>query len=142
MEENKNNLPAKLNMPPEQLTEQVIKSFFQKEISRKEYQQVLQGLEKIKPTKDNLPQVDKSIKDVTGVTKKLNQFAIDVAKPYDKTHGAILKAMKELLKPILDKVAIIEAEKKAKNDELLADLEKASTEKARIENIKATMAAF
>ncbi len=140
-EENK-NLPAKLNIPPEQLTEQVIKAFFAKEISRKEYQEVLKNLEKVKPTTENLPEVERVMKDVAGVVKKLKQFAKDIAAPYDKTHGNILKAMTDLLSAIETKVAIINAEKNARNEELEAEKAKANAEKARIDNIKNTMVAF
>ncbi len=137
-----NNLPAKLNMPPEQLTEPIIKAFFQKEISRKDYQQVLQNLENVKPTKENLPQVDKIMKDVNKVINELMEGAQIVGSPYFKAHKNILAAMKELLKPILTKVTLIEAEKKTCNDELLADLAKANAAKARIDNIRNTMTTF
>ena len=82
------------------------------------------------------------MKQVSGVIKKLKQYAKDIAAPYDKAHSNILSGMNDLLSVILEKVAIIEAEKKAKNEELLAEQAKANREKARIEGIKNTMTTF
>ena len=120
MSENKNNLPAKLNLPPEQLTPELIKAFFQKEISKKEYQEVLSNLDKIEPTKDNLQEVDKVMKGVNGVIKKLTAFAKETGSYYDKAHKNILAMMAELLSAITTKVDVINAAKEARNNELLA----------------------
>lgn len=142
MEENKNLPAVRLNLPPDKLTPEVIKSFFQKEISRKDYQQVLQKLELVKPTKENLPQSGKVIGEVNKVIKELQEFAKSNGESYFKTHRSFLAVMKEILEPILSKVQVIEAEIKSKNDELLVDLEKARVEQARIDNIKSTMKNF
>lgn len=142
MEEHKNNLPVKLNFAPEQLTPQLVKAFFNKEVSRKDYQEVLKMLDNIKPTTENLKEVDGIMKQVAVVIKKLKQFAKDIASPYDKAHSTVLAGMTELLSAILEKVALIEAEKKAKNDELIANQTKANAEKARIEGIKNSITTF
>jgi hypothetical protein len=136
------NLPAKLNLPPEQLTEAAIKSFFQIEINRKDYQQVLQGIDAIVPTKENLVESNTKINAAENVCKQLNEFATETGSPYHKTHKLILKVMKEFLEPILTKVASKKAEIKTKNDELLADLAAQAAEQARIDNIKTTMTTF
>ena len=142
MSENKNNLPAKLNLPPEQLTPELIKAFFQKEISKKEYQEVLSNLDKIEPTKDNLQEVDKVMKGVNGVIKKLTAFAKETGSYYDKAHKNILAMMAELLSAITTKVDVINAAKEARNNELLAEIAKANAEKARIELINSSMTQF
>ena len=64
------NLPAKLNMPPEQVTETLLKMKFQNEISRKEYQQILQGIDDIRPTKENLKECQSKINQIEMVLTK------------------------------------------------------------------------
>jgi hypothetical protein len=140
--EEKNNLPARLNLPPEQLTEQKVKAFYQMQLSRKDYQQTLQGLDNVKPTKDNLPECNEKMKKVNKVITELLEFAKATGTDYFKAHRSLLKGMNDLLAPILSKVAVIEAEMKARNNELLADLAKAKAEQTRIDNIKNTMVTF
>jgi hypothetical protein len=141
-EENKNNLPAKLNLPPEQLTEPLLQAWFTKEITRKEYQSVLQNLEYIKPTKENLKECNGKMDEIESVIKKIMDFGTDTGSPYFKAHKAILKSVKDVLAPILTKVTSIKADIKTKNDELLADLAEAAAKQARIDNIKNTMIMF
>ncbi len=142
MEENKQNLPAILNMSPDKITDPVLTAFFNKEISRKEYQSVLQNLEKIKPTKENLIECKKVMGEIEKVVTNLTEYAGEVGNPYFKAHRAILAAMKSLLAPISSKVSIIKAEMKSKNDELQADLAKAQAEQTRIDGIKTYMGTF
>ena len=142
MSEEKNNLPVKLNLPPEQLTEQVVKAYYNTQILRKDYQQTLQGLDNIIPTKDNLPECRNIVKSVDKVISELLDFAKLSGTPYFKAHKTLLKAMNDALEPILSKVSVIKAEIEAKNNELLADLAKAQAEQSRIDNIKNTMVTF
>ena len=136
------NLPAKLNMPPEQVTETLLKMKFQNEISRKEYQQILQGIDDIRPTKENLKECQSKINQIEMVLTKFSGHVTETGKPYFNAHKAILKAGKEVSEPILNKVASKKAEMKAKNDELLSDLAKQAAEKARVDNIVSTMTLF
>lgn len=142
MSEEKNNLPVKLNLPPEQLTEQVVKAYYNGQVLRKDYQQTLQGLDNIITTKDNLPQCNEKIKSVNKVINELLEFAKATGTAYFKAHRSLLKGMNDVLEPILAKVTVIEAAMKARNNELLADLAKAQAEQARIYNIKNTMVTF
>lgn len=142
MSEEKQNLPARLNLPPEQLSEPLVKAFFNKQILRKDYQKTLQSLELVVPTKDNLPQCKETMKNVKKVITELLDFAKDTGTPYFKAHKALLKSMNDVLEPILSKVSIIDAEIETKNNELLADLAKAHAEQTRINNIKNTIVTF
>lgn len=140
--EQSSTLPARLNLPPEQLSEPLVKAYFNKQVLRKDYQKTLQSLELVIPTKDNLPQCKETMKSVKKVITDLLDFAKDAGAPYFKAHKVLLKSMNDVLEPILSKVSIIDAEIESKNNELLADLTKARAEQFRISNIKQTMVTF
>lgn len=142
MEENKNQLPATLQVAPQQVTKPLIQSLFNTELVRRNYRKILQAAVEIKPTRNNLKDAYNRLKDLEAFAKEMESYRKTVSDPYFKAQKDIKATFDEIMQPILTEVDSLKAAIKTVNDELSAELAAAAIEKNRVIKIADAMTNF
>lgn len=141
MEENK-NLPAVLQLPPQQVTKPTVQALFNTELVRRNYRKILQAAVEIKPSKDNLKDAYSRLKDLEGFAKDMENYRKAVSDPYFKAQKDIKSTFDEIMQPILAEVELLKAGIKTVNDQLSAELAAAAVEKNRVIKINEAVTNF
>jgi hypothetical protein len=141
MEENK-MLPVQLTLAPQQLSKSVLVAFFNRELVKKQYQKILQGLQNTKPDAKNLLASQQVLKSGNKFLKEWEVFRKVISDPYKDAQKLIIQISEELVKPIETELDVLAAEIKTVDAQVSADLAREAAEKNRIETIQAAMNTF
>ncbi len=142
MEENKNNLPALRNIPPDKITKTQIVSLFNTETIRWEYNKMLQGLKGIRITKENLKEDYPEFKAADKFVKSLDAWRKSEANPFNKVDALFLEVYKEIVEPILAELTLLKAQVKTAREANAAEIAQAKREQARKDLIVKTLGDF
>jgi tetratricopeptide (TPR) repeat protein len=142
MEENKNNLPALRNIPPDKITKTQIVSLFNTETIRWEYNKMLQGLKSMHITKENLKEEYPEFKAADKFCKSLDTWRKSEANPFNKVDALFLEVYKEITEPILAELTSLKAQVKTAREANAAEIAQAKREQARKDLIVKTLGDF
>src|SRR5690242_3534479 len=107
MAEEKKNLPSHLrSVPPDKITKQQIIALFNTETIRWNYNKMLQGLQDMNITKDNLQESYHEFKEGDRFIKKITEWSKDEARPFSDVCDLFLDARKEIIEPISEILAL------------------------------------
>jgi hypothetical protein len=141
-EDNKNELPQQLNLAPQQVTKPVIQALFNNELVRKNYRKILQGLQNLNFTKDNLQSDYPALKEADKFVKELDKYRLSVAGQYQKVQDDLLSVFRELIAPISAEIASKKAALKTANEANLAEKAAIQKENNRILGIQNAITNF
>lgn len=143
MAEEKNNLPSHLrNVPPDKITKQQIIALFNTEIIRWNYNKMLQGLQDMDITKDNLQESYPEFKEGDRFIKKITEWSKDEARPFSDVCDLFLEVRKEIIEPISEILALRKSQVKTASEANAAEIAQAKKEQERIDLITTTMGQF
>lgn len=143
MSEEKNNLPAKLrSIAPDRITKQQIISLFNTETIRWNYNVMLQGLQSMVITKDNLKESYPEFKEADKFIKLITEWSKDEARPFSDVCDLFLEVRKEIIEPISEALTLLKTQVKIASEANAAEIAKAKKEQARVDLISATMGQF
>lgn len=136
MEENK------LQLAPLQVTKPLVQALFAKEITRLQYNKILQAASELSFTKDNVSADYPALKELSRLIKLLDDSRKGIKRPYDDVVDIIQEVFKELIQPLKaieeqKKKELAEANEEARQEKLLVE-----QDRQRRQQIAFTMAEF
>jgi tetratricopeptide (TPR) repeat protein len=142
MEENKNNLPALRGTPPDKITKAQVLALFNTETVRLNYNVMLQGLQGMVITKDNLKAEYPEFKEADKFLKAMDTWRKSEAKPFAEVVDMFLNVYNEIKEPISLALNAAKAQVAEKRKENAAEIAQAKAEQARQDLIAKTLADF
>lgn len=131
-----NNLPSN----PAQVTKELVKASFNIELTRLDYQKILQSVEDIVWTRDN---VDKPLLEAGKyVASKITEKKEQVKRPYIDAGKIIQSEYNDVFNPLNDALSRKANERKILADQMQKEADQANAEAVRIKTINSTMATF
>jgi|ERR1700760_2505629 len=136
MEENK------LQLAPLQVTKPLVEALFAKEITRLQYNRILQAASDLSFTKDNVSADYPALKELSRLIKSLDDSRKGIKRPYDDVVDIVQEVFKELIQPLkaieeLKKKELATANEAARQEKFLIE-----QDQQRRQNIVFTMAQF
>lgn len=130
------NLPSN----PGQITKELVKASFNIELTRLEYQKVLQSVEDVKWTRENIDQP--LLEAGKFVAAKVTEKKDFLKRPYIDAGKVIQNEYNEIFNPLNDALTRKANEKKMLADQIQKEADEANREAARISGIHQSMANF
>ncbi len=137
-----NNQLQSFGLPPEQVSDAIVKAMFNKEIVRRDYQKILQGLSNLHFSKDNLQPFYPEFKASDKLLKELDEVRKELGKPSSELLDRLMRIFREVTEPISTLTASKKAELKAANELAAAELRQSQAEKMRVDGIKKKIGDF
>ncbi len=141
-EENKNNLPALRGTPPDKITKTQIVALFNTETIRWQYNKMLQGLQGMQITKENLKPEYPEFKEADKFIKALDTWRKAEANPFNTVDALFLEVYKEITEPILAALNSLKVQVKTAREANAIEIAQAKQEQARKDLIVKTMGEF
>lgn len=117
---------------PQPITQELVIAKITPDLTRLNYQAILQGIENINVAKDNLPESYEKIKKAGELWKELENKRVEEKSPFDKQVEAIQKAFKSVMNPleeIIKRKRVDVATIKAQVDKENREIEEANQKK-------------
>jgi anion-transporting ArsA/GET3 family ATPase len=138
----KNKLPATLQLAPQLVTKQVVESLFTTEMTRRNYQKILQAIQNLQPTKENLASVYEKMKQAEDFLKEMEDVRKSISDPYFKTQKLVKGTFDEVVTILSDAVKSLKSEIVTVNSQVWEEDSVAKKEIDRVNNIKNSMISF
>jgi hypothetical protein len=143
MAKEKKNLPALLrSVPPDKITKQQILALISTETVRWNYNKMLQGLNSMKITKDNLKESYPELKEADNFIKSITEWRKEQSRPFSEVDMLFLEVAKEIIAPVLEATTSIKSQVKIASEANAAEIAQAKKEKDRRDLITSTLASF
>lgn len=135
-------LPALRNTPPERINKAQIVALFNTETIRWNYNKIVQGLQGMDVTKENLKAEYPEFREADKFIKSLDAWRKAQAKPFNEIDAMFLEVFKEILEPISAALTSKKAQVAEFRKENAAEIAQAKQEQARKDLIVKTLADF
>lgn len=142
MEQQSNNLPALRGVAPDKITKQQIVALFNTETIRWNYNKMLQGLQGMSVTKENLKSEYSEFKEADKFIKSITDWRKAQAAPFNSVDALFLEVSKEIIEPISAELQRLKVQVKAASDANAAEIAQARKEQERKDAIVRSIGTF
>lgn len=142
MEQQSNNLPTLRGVAPEKITKQQIVALFNTETIRWNYNKMLQGLQGMSVTKENLKSEYIEFKEADKFLKGITEWRKAQAAPFNLVDALFLEVSKEISEPISVELQRLKVQVKAASDANAAEIAQARKEQERKDTIVKSIGTF